>query len=184
MHRSKALILPALVGFLLAGPALAEGDEGLPGAPRPMWGNYRLPAGPLPPEARRPVREEGWTNLGAVTCDATDTNAAGVTVCSRSAQHRFTTATRESGRYILQLRAPASHCAPIIYMAFVDGGTTPYYFGALYPGHSASASLRAAAGAHAITVGAIGDTTMGGCNSGGLTSWSVDLRLDEDRAPE
>ncbi len=169
--------------LLTAGKAHAEGDE-VTTPHRPNLGAFRLPDGPLPPEVRRQVPPSDWRNLGAVACAAEDTDERGVTRCSRMSSYGFTTDNRHSGRYIVHLRAPASHCAPIIYVLFVDDGATPYYFGALYPGASASGSFRVGPGAHNLKVGALGDTTMGGCNTAGIQSWSVDLRLDTDSAPE
>lgn len=177
--------LAALVATSCLGAAYAEGDVGSHRPPRATLATFNLPAS-IPPEARRAVLPGEWRNLGTVTCAANDTNAAGITSCSRFATHQFTTSNRDSARIILQLRAPVSHCAPIIYVAYLDvadGNTTPYYFGALHPGASSSRSISVQPGAHTLSIGAYGDTGMGGCNTSGITSWSVDVRLEADGTP-
>lgn len=181
----KLIPIAAFVATTFTATAFAEGDPGSPNPPRTSLSNLKIPAN-LPPAARRAVMPDAWRNLGNVTCAAADTNAAGITTCSQMATHRFTTDNRDNGRYILHLRSPASHCAPIIYVAYVDaaeGNTTPYYFGALYPGASYARSISVKPGQHSISIGALGDTTMGGCNTSGIQSWSVDIRLEPDNAP-
>ncbi|WP_374334361.1 hypothetical protein [Leeia sp.] len=148
-----------------------------------VWaGPFSLPT-TLPPAARQfPV----WQNSGAVTCLPADTNAGGQTSCSHFATHRFTANQGDQGFYLVSLRAPSSHCAPIMYVVFLDvldGGTTPYFFGALHPGASASRLIRAAAGPHVLTIGAYGDTGLGGCNTSGIQSWSVDVRVEAENTP-
>lgn len=186
MQKLSNVMATTLIMFL-SGSAIAEGD----GAPLTVragqgaavqWASNKT----LPAAARRAVLPDVWRNAGAIACAPTDTNAAGVTYCSNFATHRFTTDNRDTGRYILQLRAPASHCSPIIYVAYIDvadGSTTPYYFGALYPGASSARVINVRPGAHTISIGALGDTGMGGCNTSGIQSWSVDVRLEADNAP-
>lgn len=179
------ILMASIAATSFLGAAYAEGDPGSPRPPRAGISNLRLPS-TLPAAARHAVMPDTWRNLGTITCAAGDTNANGVTSCSQFATHRFTTDNRDSGRYILHLRAPASHCAPIIYAVYIDvpdGNTTPRYFGALHPGASSAQSISVRPGQHSISIGALGDTGMGGCNTSGITSWSVDVRLEADGSP-
>ena len=174
--------LPLAVTFtVLSLTAVAE-PLSVRGAQQALqWSNRALPA-----EARRAVLPDAWRNTGAISCAPSDTNTEGITYCSNFATHRFTTGTTEGGNYVMHLRAPAKHCSPIIYVAYIDvidGSTTPYYFGALHPGASSSRYITVRPGAHTISIGAIGDKTLGGCNTSGIQSWSVDVRLEADNAP-
>lgn len=145
-------------------------------------GPFSLPT-TLPPAARQvPV----WQNAGMVTCLPTDTTAGGLTLCSNFATHRFTASQGDRGNYLVSLRAPSSHCSPIMYVVYLDvadGGTTPFFYGVLHPGASATRLIRAAAGQHVLSIGAYGDTGLGGCNTSGLQSWSVDVRVEADNSP-
>ena len=188
MHRvlsqTLGVALSLAAACLLAAPAAhAEGDDGSPGAPRPNLGAFRMP-NTLPPAARRAVVPSPWRNLGTISCAPGYTDGGGITRCSPLATCNFTTDSRHSGRYIVHLRAPSSHCAPTMYVMFVDNNPTPRYFGALSAGQIASTSLRVGQGPHTLSIGAIGDTGLGGCNTAGIQTWSADLRLETDEAPE
>lgn len=178
-------LMLALMTLVVSIDGYAEGEMS-PLSVRGLQGTAQWVNRTLPTEARQAVMPDAWRNTGSITCAQSDTSAGGVTYCSHFASHRFTAANRDSGRYNLQLRAPASHCSPIVYVAYIDvaeGGTTPYYFGALYPGASYVRGITVRPGNHTITIGAIGDTGMGGCNTAGIQSWSVDVRVEPDAAP-
>lgn len=115
------------------------------------------------------------SHLGAISCPASDTRADGKTICSNTAGYAFTSEGADV-TYALNLQAPTSHCAPIVYTVLVDNSTQVRYSNPLNGGQSQFVELGSgyAAGRHQVRIGAMAQIGQG-CNTTGLRSWSVNV---------
>lgn len=128
----------------------------------------------LNPNALRTVTQ--LHTLGSIYCPAQDTHN-GRTVCRNTANLTFNAA--DTGlHYTLQVQAPQSHCASIVYSALLDNQTQVRYAPALNAGESAYIDLGSGLtrGVHRLQIGAMAQVGQG-CNQTGLQSWSVKARV-------
>ena len=128
----------------------------------------------LNPSAMRNVTQ--WRTLGSIHCPAQDT-VNGRTVCRNTATLNFS-AEDAALHYVLQVQAPLSHCAPIVYNVVVDNQTQGRFAPAINAGESAYIDLGSglARGTHRVQIGAMAQVGQG-CNQTGLQSWSVKAKV-------
>jgi hypothetical protein len=143
--------------------------------PRPKPRSYQKPASPAPAQrAPRPARKEEvltWISGRKLCRD-------GGQACSKRAVWPMTTEIDDS--YYLGIAVPAKYCSPFAVQVYIDGrylGTT----GVLRPGSEQVVGLgKLKPGNHQLVLSALG--AEGGCNTGTLRDWGVDLELSNRRA--
>lgn len=110
-----------------------------------------------------------------VTCASSSPYLGNTTICDARGSLSFRSDGPEVDFY-LTLTAPASHCSDVAYLIFQPGAERTIGFSTrMAPGQSQNVVIGRGFGPGAATVeiGAIG--YVGGCNTGAIGSWAVDV---------
>ncbi|MCU0828203.1 MAG: hypothetical protein MUE52_12550 [Tabrizicola sp.] len=102
-------------------------------------------------------------------------NSGSATICAARAEYRFRSDGPEV-EFFLTLRAPETHCSDVVYTAWYPGENWSRGFTRqLRPGESDNVVIGRGygPGEAVVHISAIG--IVGGCNTGVMQSWAVDV---------